>query len=60
LRASAFQSFYQIWSTELFPTSVRATAQGFTFAVVRMGLGIFSFYVPDRSPTSSPNGPWLS
>jgi MFS transporter, SP family, inositol transporter len=41
------QSFYQIWSTELFPTSVRATAQGFTFAVVRIGLGIFSFYVPD-------------
>ena len=41
------QSFYQIWSTELFPTSVRATAQGFTFAIVRIGLGIFSFYVPD-------------
>ena len=25
------QSFYQIWSAELFPTSVRAIAQGFTF-----------------------------
>jgi inositol transporter-like SP family MFS transporter len=24
-----------------------ATAQGFTFAIVRIGLGIFSFYVPD-------------
>ena len=41
------QSFYQLWSGELFPTRVRATAQGVTFAIVRIGLGIFSFYVPD-------------
>jgi MFS transporter, SP family, inositol transporter len=41
------QSFYQLWSGELFPTRVRATAQGVTFAVVRIGLGIFSFFVTD-------------
>jgi inositol transporter-like SP family MFS transporter len=41
------QSFYQLWSGELFPTRVRATAQGLTFAVVRIGLGIFSFFVTD-------------
>jgi inositol transporter-like SP family MFS transporter len=40
------QSFFQLWSAELFPTSVRSTAQGFTFAVVRIGLGVFSFFVP--------------
>lgn len=40
------QSFYQVWSGELFPTRVRATAQGVTFAVVRIALGVFSFYVP--------------
>jgi MFS transporter, SP family, inositol transporter len=41
------QSFYQLWSGELFPTRVRATAQGVTFAVVRIGLGIFSFFIAD-------------
>lgn len=40
------QSFFQLWSAELFPTAVRSTAQGITFAVVRIGLGIFSFFVP--------------
>jgi inositol transporter-like SP family MFS transporter len=40
------QSFFQLWSAELFPTSVRSTAQGVTFAVVRIGLGVFSFFVP--------------
>lgn len=40
------QSFFQLWSAELFPTAVRSTAQGVTFAVVRVGLGIFSFFVP--------------
>lgn len=40
------QSFFQLWSAELFPTAVRSTAQGITFAVVRVGLGIFSFFVP--------------
>jgi len=40
------QSFFQLWSSELFPTAVRSTAQGLTFAVVRVGLGIWSLAVP--------------
>jgi inositol transporter-like SP family MFS transporter len=40
------QAFYQIWSAELFPTLLRGTAQGITFAVVRIALGIWSFFVP--------------
>jgi MFS transporter, SP family, inositol transporter len=40
------QSFFQLWSAEMFPTLVRASAQGICFAIVRIGLGIFSFYVP--------------
>ncbi|WP_142243676.1 MFS transporter, partial [Bacillus cereus] len=33
------QPFFQLWSGELFPTRLRSTAQGFMFAVVRIGLG---------------------
>ena len=40
------QPFYQLWSAELFPTLLRGTAQGLTFAVVRIGLGMWSFVVP--------------
>ena len=40
------QSFFQLWSAELFPTAIRSTAQGVTFAVVRIGLGAWSFAVP--------------
>lgn len=40
------QSFFQLWSAELFPTSIRSTAQGATFAIVRIGLGIWSLAVP--------------
>lgn len=40
------QSFFQLWSAEQFPTLVRSTAQGITFAIVRIGLGIWSFFVP--------------
>src|SRR3954453_13539238 len=40
------QSFFQLWSGELFPTLLRSTAQGMMFAVVRIGLGIWSFFVP--------------
>jgi inositol transporter-like SP family MFS transporter len=30
----------------MFPTLMRSTAQGLMFAVVRIGLGIWSFFVP--------------
>jgi MFS transporter, SP family, inositol transporter len=40
------QSFFQLWSAELFPTAIRSTAQGVCFAVVRIGLGFWSFAVP--------------
>ena len=30
----------------MFPTAIRSTAQGLTFAVVRIGLGVWSFFVP--------------
>ncbi|WP_235523941.1 MFS transporter [Sphingomonas sp. Leaf33] len=40
------QSFFQLWSAELFPTAIRSTAQGLTFAIVRIGLGIWSLAVP--------------
>jgi inositol transporter-like SP family MFS transporter len=40
------QHFFQLWSGELFPTKVRSTAQGLMFAIVRIGLGFWSFFVP--------------
>ncbi|RYM07117.1 MFS transporter [Sporolactobacillus sp. THM7-7] len=40
------QAFFQLWSTELFPTRFRATAQGMMFSVVRFILGFWSFFVP--------------
>ena len=42
----AQQPLFQLWSGELFPTLLRSTAQGMMFAVVRIGLGIRSFFVP--------------
>jgi len=45
------QSFFQLWSAELFPTLLRSTAQGLTFAIVRIGLGIWSFFVPILTAT---------
>jgi inositol transporter-like SP family MFS transporter len=45
------QPFFQLWSSELFPTLLRSTAQGVAFAVVRIGLGIFSFFVPILTST---------
>lgn len=40
------QSFFQLWSAELFPTLIRSSAQGLTFAIVRIALGIWSLFVP--------------
>ncbi len=40
------QSFFQLWSAELFPTSIRSRAQGVTFFAVRVSLGLWSLAVP--------------
>ena len=53
------QSFFQLWSSELFPTAVRSTAQGITFAVVRVGLGIWSFAVPALAATDFTTLAWI-
>jgi MFS transporter, SP family, inositol transporter len=52
------QSFFQLWSAELFPTLLRATAQGLTFAIVRIGLGLWSFFVPVLTATGFTTLAW--
>lgn len=37
---------YKMFSQELFPTMLRTSAQGFTFGVARVVLGVWSFFVP--------------
>lgn len=44
--ALAGEAFYKVFSQELFPTMLRSTAQGITFGVARVILGIWSFFVP--------------
>lgn len=44
--ALAGEPFYRVWSQELFPTMLRGTAQGVTFAIARFEIGIWSFFVP--------------
>lgn len=53
------QSFFQLWSAELFPTLIRSTAQGLTFAVVRIGLGLWSFFVPVLTQTGFTELAWI-
>jgi MFS transporter, SP family, inositol transporter len=53
------QSFFQLWSSEMFPTLLRSTAQGLAFAVVRIGLGIFSFFVPMLTATGFTTLAWI-
>ena len=53
------QSFFQLWSAELFPTLVRSTAQGVTFAIVRVGLGLWSFFVPVLTATGFHTLAWI-
>ncbi len=53
------QSFFQLWSAELFPTAIRSTAQGLTFAIVRVGLGIWSFFVPWLASTNYTTLAWI-
>lgn len=36
----------RIWSVELFPTEIRNTAQGASFAAIRLSLGVWSFFFP--------------
>ena len=44
--ACAGESFYKLWSQEMFPTMLRGTAQGITFAAARIVLGAWSMLVP--------------
>ena len=53
------QSFFQLWSAEQFPTALRATAQGLCFAIVRIALGVFSFFVPMLNATGFTNLAWI-
>jgi len=53
------QSFFQLWSAELFPTLLRSTAQGLMFAVVRIGLGLWSFVVPLLTATGFTRLAWI-
>ena len=53
------QSFFQLWSSEMFPTALRATAQGVCFAIVRIALGVFSFFVPALNAAGFTNLAWI-
>ncbi|HVI98406.1 MAG TPA: MFS transporter [Sphingomonas sp.] len=53
------QCFFQLWSSEMFPTLLRSTAQGVMFAVVRITLGIFSFFVPALTATGFHTLAWI-
>lgn len=53
------QSFFQLWSAEMFPTALRSTAQGVCFAIVRIVLGIFSFFVPILATTDFSVLAWI-
>ncbi|MEZ5742763.1 MAG: MFS transporter [Sphingomonadaceae bacterium] len=53
------QSFFQLWSAEMFPTALRSTAQGLCFAIVRITLGVFSFFVPMLASTDFTVLAWI-
>jgi inositol transporter-like SP family MFS transporter len=53
------QSFFQLWSADQFPTAIRSTAQGVTFAVVRVSLGIWSLAVPSLAATDFTTLAWI-
>ncbi|MDO7836620.1 MFS transporter [Sphingobium sp. HBC34] len=53
------QSFFQLWSSELFPTAIRSTAQGLAFAIVRIGLGIWSLAVPALAARNFTELAWI-
>lgn len=53
------QSFFQLWSSELFPTAIRSRAQGLTFAMVRIGLGVWSLAVPSLASNDFTTLAWI-
>jgi inositol transporter-like SP family MFS transporter len=53
------QCFFQLWSAEMFPTLLRSTAQGVMFAVVRISLGVWSFFVPILTATGFSTLAWI-
>jgi inositol transporter-like SP family MFS transporter len=53
------QSFFQLWSSEMFPTLLRSTAQGVMFAIVRISLGVWSFFVPALTATGFHTLAWI-
>lgn len=53
------QCFFQLWSSEMFPTLLRSTAQGLMFAIVRISLGIWSFFVPVLTATGFHTLAWI-
>lgn len=53
------QSFFQLWSAEMFPTEIRSTAQGVAFAIVRVALGVWSFFVPILTATGFHTLAWI-
>src|SRR5215218_8681498 len=53
--AIAGEPHYKTWSQEVFPTMLRTTAQGITFAFARLCLGIWSFLVPTIAATGFSN-----
>ncbi|MFS0635385.1 MFS transporter [Mesobacillus foraminis] len=40
------QAFYALWTSELFPTIYRASAQGTMYFIVRTGIAVWSFVLP--------------
>jgi len=53
------QSFFQLWSAELFPTAIRSTAQGLAFAIVRIALGLWSLAVPSLAANNFTELAWI-
>ncbi|WP_076069572.1 MFS transporter [Sphingomonas montana] len=53
------QCFFQLWSSEMFPTLLRSTAQGLMFAIVRITLGFWSFFVPILTATGFSTLAWI-
>lgn len=43
--------FFRVWSTELFPTQIRASSQALLYGVVRILIGGWSFVVPVLAAT---------